>query len=104
VAARKSNRKSEPNTLFKVEFAVYLICKKGQARFERHEELSFVPFPGLVILDDALGQFTLAQVAWHRESHYFLCMGTEERKHWSIRTAKAALEKVGWTEDRDARE
>jgi hypothetical protein len=59
--------------MFRVEFSVHLTYSKGMTSFRREEELPFVPFIGLDVLDDVLGQFTLEHVAWHSGSRMFLC-------------------------------
>ena len=90
--------------VFRVEFTVHLAYDKGITSFRREEQLPFVPFVGLDILDDVLGQFQLKWVAWHTGSQMFLCQSQVERKNWSIRQACRSMSKAKWKEDHETRE
>ena len=91
-------------TAFRVEFSIYLVYDKGATAFLREVQLPFVPFVGLDILDDVLGEFRLTHVAWHSGTQMFLCQAKVECKSWSIRAANRAMSKAGWTEEKEARE
>lgn len=88
---------------FRVEFAVHLRYSKGTTRFEREERLPFVPFVGLDVLDDVLGEFKLKHVAWHSPTRMFLCQSSCDRHYWTLQKAKRWMKKAGWEEDEEAR-
>ena len=90
--------------MFRVEFTVHMRCRTGTTSFCREEQLPFVPFPGLDVLDDALGEFKLEHVAWHSGSQMFLCQGRVECNYWDFRTACPAMAKAGWAEVEDVRQ
>ena len=90
--------------MYRVEFAVHLTYQKGITTFRREEQLPFVPFLGLDILDDALGQFHLEHVAWHTESQMFLCQSSKKYEDWSIQKACRFMGKARWEEDRESRQ
>lgn len=89
--------------MFRVEFAVHLTYQKGVTTFRREEQLPFVPFVGLDILDDALGEFHLEHVAWHAGSQLFLCQASKNHDEWSLGQACRFMGKAKWEEDREAR-
>lgn len=88
---------------FRTEFSLHLHYSAGVALLVREEMLPFVPFIGLSILDDVLGEFKLEHIAWHSESEMFLCQATAVRSYWSLTQAKRSLRKAGWTEDPEAK-
>lgn len=90
--------------LYRVEFSVHLKFDKGQTTFVRVCDLPFVPFIGLDVLDDVLGQFEIKHVAWTSRGNMFLCQANENAENWTIRKACAAMRKADWAEDREARE
>ncbi len=90
-------------TTFRTEFSQHLRYTKGLALFVREESLPFVPFIGLDILDDVLGEFKLEHVAWHSGTAMFLCQATVDRMYWSLAEAKRALIKAEWKELPEAR-
>lgn len=95
---------SNLSATFRVEFTVHIRYDKGETSFRREEHLPFVPFIGLDILDDVLGEFEIKYVAWASHVEMFLCQSNLEREYWTIRKACSAMKKAGWTEERDCRE
>lgn len=98
------NASSNLPVKFRVEFSVHLKYDKGETSFRREEHLPFVPFIGLDILDDALGEFEVKHVAWASHVGMLLCQSNVEKKHWTIRKACSSMKKAGWTEERECRE
>lgn len=90
--------------MFHVEFSVHLKYGKGETTFSREEFLPFVPFIGLDVLDDILGEFEIKHIAWASECKMFLCQANETRDTWTIRKACASMKKAGWTENKELRE
>lgn len=90
--------------MFQVEFAVHVDYAKGNATFQRQEQLPFVPFVGLDLLDDVLGEFKLRDVAWNRGDQTFYCQSLVNRSYWDLRTACRTMAKAGWVEVKEARE
>lgn len=88
---------------FRVEFSVHLRYAKGTTVFQREERLPFVPFVGLDVLDDVLGEFKLEHVAWHSGSRMFLCQSALDRHYWTIQQAQRSMRKAGWAEEKEAR-
>jgi len=90
--------------MYRVEFSAHMKYDKGETTFRREERLPFVPFIGLDVLDDALGQFDLKHVAWAGgDCKMFLCQSNVKRREWTIREACKVMKKAGWTEDRESR-
>jgi hypothetical protein len=90
--------------MFRVEFTIHMNYDGGETSFRREEELPFVPFVGLDVLDDALGEFKLKHVAWAGgECKMFLCQGNIERKEMTIREVCKFMKDAGWEEDRESR-
>lgn len=98
------NASSNAPVKFRVEFTVHVRYDKGETSFRREEHLPFVPFIGLDILDDVLGEFGIKHVAWASHVEMFLCQSNLEIKYWTIRKACSSMKKAGWTEERDCRE
>jgi hypothetical protein len=90
---------------FSVHFWLCVKHSKGDACFVRNAELPFVPFPGLDIHDDAVGQLRLEEVAWSAEEEMFFC-----QSHWtlwhdkSLRTVRRYMKAGGWEEEAAADE
>ncbi len=89
--------------MFRVEYAVHLKYAKGTTTFRREEEVPFVPFIGMDILDNMLGQFTIKHVAWCSAPPMILCQSNEDRSHWTLQQACRAMRKAGWEEEKDSR-
>jgi len=91
--------------MFRVEFAVHMKYDKGETSFAREEKLPFVPFIGMDVLDDCLGQFEIKHVAWAGgDCKMLLCQSNVKRKEWTIREACKSMKKAGWTEDKESRQ
>lgn len=91
--------------MFRVEFTIHMRYDKGETTFQREEKLPFVPFIGLDVLDDVLGQFDLKHVAWAGGNcEMFLCQSNVNRTEWTIREACKAMKRGGWAEDREGRQ
>ena len=90
--------------MFRVEFSIHVKYDKGETSFRREDKLPFVPFIGLTILDDALGEFELKHVAWAPGCNMFLCQSNLTNKKWTIQEARNAMKKARWTEDRESRQ
>jgi hypothetical protein len=89
---------------FLVEFTINVKYDKGETSFRREEQLPFVPFIGLDVLDDVLGEFKIKHVAWASSCMMFLCQSNVDEKKWTIREACKAMKKSGWTEDKESRQ
>lgn len=89
---------------FLVEFAVHLYYDKGNTTFQREEQLPFVPFVGLDVLDDALGEFHLEHVAWYSKTSAFYCQSRVDRTYMNIRSAVRLMSRAGWIEQKELRE
>lgn len=89
--------------MFKVELRLHLTYDKGTTTFVREDELPFVPFIGLDVLDNALGQFTIEHVAWFSKGELLICQSQEERRSWTIRTACRNMKEDGWEEEKESR-
>jgi hypothetical protein len=89
---------------FRVEFSIHMRYDKGETSFRREEQLPFVPFIGLDVLDNALGEFSIKHVAWASGCKMFLCQSNVEHTKWTIREACKAMKKSGWTEDKESRQ
>ena len=83
--------------MFAVTFGIWIKCKDGELDYGRLAELPFVPYPGLDIEDDALGEFKLLQVRWSGSERRFYCFSnfTLFESH-SMRWMKQRLKKAGW--------
>lgn len=90
--------------MFTTEYSLWLQFAKGSTHFQRIERLPFVPFVGLTILDNGLGQFTLSHVAWCSTPQMFLCQAAETRLDWTLKNALKVMSKAGWEEDVESRE
>lgn len=91
---------------FRIEYRLHIRYKQGWATFTREELLDFTPFVGLDILDDAVGQFTLTNVAWFGGSKMkmFLCQSQLKYPNKSLAQVKKLLKAAGWIEDEEARQ
>ncbi len=89
--------------MFRVEYAVHLKYAKGTTTFRREEEVPFVPFIGMDILDNMLGQFTIEHVAWCNEPAMLLCQSNVGRSRWTLQQACRSMRKEGWEEDKQSR-
>lgn len=90
--------------MFRTHFDLHVYYDKGSTIFMREEQLPFAPFIGLDLLDDAIGQFTLAHIAWASDLQAFFCQASVNLTYMSLRKAKAHLKKAGWVEEPQARE
>ena len=80
--------------MFTTEFSLHPRYDKGSTCFQRTERLPFVPFVGLTVLDDGLGQFVLSDVAWCSSPQMFLCQAAERRLDWTLKDAQKVLGKM----------
>ena len=90
--------------MINVEFSVHLKYDKGETSFRREEKLPFVPFIGMDVLDDVLGQIAIKHVIWAMTPKMLLCQSNVKRKEWSIREACKSMKKAGWAEDKESRQ
>jgi hypothetical protein len=90
--------------MFRVEYSLHIQHSGKWLTFVREERLPFVPFIGLDVLDDAIGEFKLTSVAWHSPSQSFLCQAQKTWERRSIRQFTAWLTKAGWTWDKSGDE
>jgi len=85
--------------MIRVEFTLHIRHGQKWVTFHRQESLPFAPFIGLDVLDDAVGQFQLKNVAWHSGSQLFLC---QAELHQAVdRRLAGSLRKSGWAKDED---
>jgi hypothetical protein len=85
---------------FSVHFSLFVKHSKGDACFIRQADLPFVPFPGLDVHDDAVGQFKIRDVAWSAEEEMFFCQSHFD--YWddkSLRTVRQRMKRGGWDDE-----
>jgi len=90
--------------MFRTHFDLHVYYDKGSTVFMREEALPFVPFIGLDVLDDAIGEFQLEHIAWASDLQAFFCQASKNLTYMSLRKTKAFLKKAGWVEEPQARE
>lgn len=83
--------------MFGIEFALHIRNGQKWVTYRRQESILFAPFVGLDVLDDAVGQFSLRNVAWHSGSQLFLCQA--ELCRVVDRVLAGSLRKAGWKKD-----
>ncbi|MEI7684841.1 MAG: hypothetical protein WCL32_07415 [Planctomycetota bacterium] len=86
---------------YSVTFWLFVQHAKGDICFVRYADLPFVPYPGLDIHDDAVGQFRLDEVAWDADEQMFFCQA-----NWtlwadkSLRTVRKHMKAGDWEEEK----
>jgi hypothetical protein len=89
--------------MFQVEYAVHLQYTARSITFVRKELVGFVPFAGLNILADALGEFRLDHVTWIPISGKFVCRANVRRHDWPLHKSCRAMQKAGWVVDEETK-
>lgn len=86
--------------MFVVTYLVFVKFGEDSLDFERSEELPFVPFRGLDIEDDALGEFEIERVRWSSEDKSFYCQSNYSLfEKETKRTIVRRMKKGGWQQE-----
>jgi hypothetical protein len=85
--------------MYQVKFLMHLHYTARTIIFVRSDAVPFVPFVGLEILDEALGEFRLEQVTWIQEPAKFVCRSSMRRHDWPLHKACRSMQKAGWVLD-----
>lgn len=85
--------------MFPVTYTLFLKCEDGDLIFERGEELPFVPYAGLAIGDDAVGEFQIEHTLWEGSEKRFFCQSNFTHfDSYTKRINRRRMKEVGWSE------